>query len=495
MGDNRIFGDFLELKILNSPINISEHFLKLLEVGKSDTKLPEKKEYRDNLEYLKDQFLVVDLYEQIARLKEQSSSSVNIDRLKDKLTLMERRVTERVEVTDSSLYLKDFFKSNALNQKEQIVFLTLLKEEYGGKNDDYRDMNHLINIVSVDEYDRMENRTLFEDSSTLLDKKLIDYDEILNPFGGINRRFFILEDVLYKISHPRNISSKKRKKIKIDDKIKEQKFFEYFDPKTTLDDVVLNDDTKETLFNLLKHMDKRVIDRLKKWGIKNKSSGIEAKIMLYGAPGTGKTLTAHSLAKSLNRKILSFDCSKILSQYVGESEKNARKVFDTYYDLVKNMRNKPLFLLDEADQFLGQRSSNISGGSDKMYNQMQNIFLEQIEKFDGILIATTNMLENIDSAFSRRFNYKIEFKKPSLIQRKRLWSDMLPKNCNIDDVNIEELLRYELTGGQIKLVIRNTSYKIATKSNPKFKTVDFKNAISKELKGSFESSGQVGFFG
>ena len=107
--------------------------------------------------------------------------------------------------------------------------------------------------------------------------------------------------------------------------------------------------------------------------------------------------------------------------YVGESEKNVRAIFDKYYDLRKKSKTEPILLLNEADQFLSARTTSSASGSEKMHNQMQNIFLEQIERFDGILIATTNLLESLDKAFSRRFNYKIEFKKPNLKQRLQLW--------------------------------------------------------------------------
>ena len=77
----------------------------------------------------------------------------------------------------------------------------------------------------------------------------------------------------------------------------------------------------------MKQVDKKVVGRLVEWGVKDKKSGIDARIIFYGSAGTGKTMTAYSLAKSLKRQVLAFDCSKILSMYVGESEKNVRKIF------------------------------------------------------------------------------------------------------------------------------------------------------------------------
>ena len=152
-------------------------------------------------------------------------------------------------------------------------------------------------------------------------------------------------------------------------------------------------------------------------------------------------------------------------------------------------------LLNEADQFLSGRSTGSGSGSDKMHNQMQNIFLEQIEKFDGILIATTNLLENLDKAFSRRFNYKIEFIKPNKKQRLELWEKLLPSNLPLSkDFDMNELVKYDLTGGQIELVIKNTAYKIAVSSEPIFNVKDFEEQITKEQKGQFDSENKVGFF-
>ena len=131
--------------------------------------------------------------------------------------------------------------------------------------------------------------------------------------------------------------------------------FELIEPKKTLEEVVLNDKTKETLELLLSQVDKKVIDKLKKWGIKDKKKGIDARIIFYGAAGTGKTVTALALAKSLKKQVLSFDCSKILSMYVGESEKNVRKIFDDYKDLCTKTKSEPILLLNEADQFFKQQ--------------------------------------------------------------------------------------------------------------------------------------------
>lgn len=484
-----------KLELLNSSVSLSSSYLKLLENGTNDFILPEIKNYSDHLEYLQDQFFKIDLAQQLNVVKKNFDiNSPSSHRLKSKLVLLENRIKERIKVTNNSIMLEDFFKDNDLKEQEQTLFLALLKEEYSGGDGSIRDMNALIELISSDDYEKIKYRSLLEESSNLVSNSLVDYDEVLTAFGGINRNFYIPDEVLYKISHPTKKNTR-GPKIKLDSIIKEQDTFELINTTKTLEDVVLNDKTRETLNALLKQVDKDVMNRLKLWGLKDKKKGIEAKIIFYGVAGTGKTLTALAMAKSLKKDVLSFDCSKILSMYVGESEKNVRSIFDKYYELRDQTKSDPVMLLNEADQFLSSRTTGAGSGSDKMHNQIQNIFLEQIEKFDGILIATTNLLENLDKAFSRRFNYKIEFMKPNKKQRLELWNKLLPSNLPLDEAfDIDELASYELTGGQIELVIKNTAYKIAVSSEPIFKVEDFKEQISKEQKGQFDSENKVGFF-
>ena len=105
---------------------------------------------------------------------------------------------------------------------------------------------------------------------------------------------------------------------------------------------------------------------------------------------------------------------------LARASKNVRKIFDTTKKFAKKDGSEPVLLLNEADQFLSTRVES-SSGAEKMHNQMQNIFLEQIERFEGVLIATTNFLQSLDVAFSRRFDYKIEFKKPDYNGRLAIW--------------------------------------------------------------------------
>ncbi|WP_345993318.1 ATP-binding protein [Sulfurimonas sp. HSL-1716] len=481
------------LELLTGVVGLTSSFLKLLEEGSLEMSLPDVKPYADHLEYLQDQFFRIEMYQKMSSIRHNvHEHSLGIDRIQNKLKLLETRIVERIAQTAEDIVLDKFFKQKKLEKKEEIIFLALLREEYNATDASLREMTALIDLISFDDYDRIKNRSLLEDGSKLISEDIIDYEEMLNPFGGISRSFYISDEILQSIIHPQK--KKKVTKLKLDMLIKDQDIFELIDPETNLDDVVLNPKTKDTLHNLMRQVDKEVVARLVTWGIKDKKSGIDARIIFYGAPGTGKTMTAHSLAKSLKRQVLSFDCSKILSMYVGESEKNVRKIFDTYYELSSKTKTEPVLLLNEADQFLSSRSSGPGGGAEQMHNQMQNIFLEQIEKFKGILVATTNLLENIDVAFSRRFNYKIEFKKPDEKQRRELWKKMLPHGAPYEKgFDIDKLVRYSLTGGQIHLIVKNTAYSVAVKEEPLFTLEDFIAHIEKEKAGNFDNEKSMGF--
>ena len=492
--EDLVLNEIANIELLNINISLSSSFFKLLEANSKKHIQTEIKQYKDHLEYLQDQFSKIDLTQELNQVKKNfKKNSPNINNIESKLVLLENKIQNRVKVTSSKIVLENFFKTNNLEKEEKILFLALLKEEYGRSDNSIRDMNSLIDLISSSDYEKIKNRSFLDDDSKLISKTLIDYDEILMPFGGISKTFFIPDDVLSNIAHPKKAKNT-IKKIKLETLLKEQEIFELIDGNKSLDDVVLNETTRETINTLLKQVDKSVIDKLKHWGIKDKKKGIDAKIIFYGSSGTGKTLTSLAIAKVLKKQVLSFDCSKILSMYIGESEKNVRNIFDTFNSLTQRSKSQPILLLNEADQFLSTRTSNIASSGDKMHNQMQNIFLEQIERFDGILIATTNMIDSLDKAFSRRFNYKIEFKKPNLKQKKELWLKLLPSNFPLcDNFDVNNLAKYDLTGGQIELVIKNTAYSLAILDNPIFTNKAFEKQIGKELKGNFASENIMGF--
>ncbi|EAJ4548237.1 ATP-binding protein, partial [Campylobacter jejuni] len=386
----------LTLALLQSELSLSEYFLEFLE-AKPRLNFEKQEAYADYLEYLKDEFARIQLYERLSFIQKSAYNS----EIKNQIKLYERHIKERLKKSKFYNVLADIFKEYNLEHKEQIIFLALLKEEYALSNESSisREMNSLLSLISENDLERHKNKKLLQENAPLLN--LIECDEYLNAFGDISKSFFIIDEILQRII---NFEPKQSKKIKIESVLKDQDIFELIEPSTDINDIIMPENTKELLENILKQQDKKVLERLHSWGIKS-NKNIEAKIIFYGPAGTGKTMSALAMAKSMKKSVLSFDCSKILSKWVGESEQNVRKIFDTYKNIVQTCKQSPILLLNEADQFLSTRVDG-SSGSDKMHNQMQNIFLEQIERFSGVIIATTNFLESLDSAFSRRFDYK-----------------------------------------------------------------------------------------
>ena len=129
--------------------------------------------------------------------------------------------------------------------------------------------------------------------------------------------------------------------------------------------------------------------------------------LFYGAPGTGKTETVLQLARKTGRALMQVNISTIKDKYVGESEKNIKNLFDRYRQLVESEPIAPILFFNEADAIFNKRSENTERADDKMENARQNIFLQGMETLEGILIATTNLTSNLDSAFERRFIYKV----------------------------------------------------------------------------------------
>ena len=175
--------------------------------------------------------------------------------------------------------------------------------------------------------------------------------------------------------------------------------------------------------------------------------------LFYGAPGTGKTETVLQLARQTGRDILQVDVSKIKSCWVGESEKNIKSLFDSYKDKVKKSERAPILLFNEADAIINKRQEGAERSVDKMENSIQNIILQEMENLDGIMIATTNLAQNMDKAFERRFLYKIKFEKPALEARMHIWHEMIPTLSETDIKTIAE--RYDFSGGQIENIARH----------------------------------------
>jgi len=191
--------------------------------------------------------------------------------------------------------------------------------------------------------------------------------------------------------------------------------------------------------------------------------------LFYGAPGTGKTETVLQLARQTGRDIIQVNISEIKSMWVGESEKNIKRVFDKYRMKVNNSTVAPILLFNEADAIIGKRQEGAEHAVEKMENSIQNIILQEMENLNGILIATTNLVQNMDKAFERRFLYKIKFNKPTIEARMQIWRTMLP---DLREAVIQTLAeRYDFSGGQIENVARHYAIDTVLHGNASLETL------------------------
>lgn len=206
---------------------------------------------------------------------------------------------------------------------------------------------------------------------------------------------------------------------------------------------------------------------LSKENLNNIQNGLKAKgfptgicILLYGAPGTGKTESVYQIAKATNREIIHVDISQTKSCWLGESERLIQKIFDDYKNMCQKLKlngknDCPILLFNEADAIIQKRTEFRGGGAEKTENAMQNILLENLEKFDGIMIATTNLEINMDAAFERRFLYKIKFENPTLEAKTAIWQSKL--NWLPDEQAKQLANEYNFSGGEIDNVVRKAT--------------------------------------
>ncbi len=225
------------------------------------------------------------------------------------------------------------------------------------------------------------------------------------------------------------------------DKIKTRNL--YFSPALRKQLDFLSDSIQPKAFENLQN-------RLKEKGL---PTGVAA--IFYGTPGTGKTESVYQLAKASGRDVMQVDISEMKTCWYGESQKLVKGVFKKYERLCKKSKKAPILLFNEADAIFGKRMEQTSSSVDKTENAIQNIILEQMEKQQGILIATTNLEGNLDAAFERRFLFKVKFEKPGIEAKRMIWQDKLPllTESEADALAAE----YDFSGGEIDNIVRKAT--------------------------------------
>ncbi|MCO4761282.1 MAG: ATP-binding protein [Myxococcales bacterium] len=201
---------------------------------------------------------------------------------------------------------------------------------------------------------------------------------------------------------------------------------------------------------------------LHNWGFNQKMSTGKGLVALFsGEPGTGKTLCCTILANELDLELFQISIPRVVSKWIGETEKNIEKIFETA------RANHGMLLFDEADSLFAKRTK-VESSVDRYSNMATNMLLQEIENFEGIVVLTTNIEKNMDDAFKRRIQFKVHFPFPEPDMRAQIWQTLVPKTCPLDeDVDWDMLgKRFELSGGHIKNAVLRAAYQAAAEEVP-----------------------------
>ncbi|NUN15486.1 MAG: AAA family ATPase [Myxococcales bacterium] len=224
--------------------------------------------------------------------------------------------------------------------------------------------------------------------------------------------------------------------------------------KLSLDDLVLPIEEREKINEIIAACRNKDFVQ-NKWGLGTRLvTGKGISILFDGPPGTGKTLCAEIIARDLRRPLYRVNIPNVVSKWVGETEKNIAEIFN------RAKATQAMLLFDEADSLFAKRTE-VKSSNDRYANQEVNLLLQEIERFEGIVLMTTNLFGGLDDALKRRIQYRVTFPTPTAAERERIWRTLLPAETPLaKDVDLAWLAkRFEFSGGNIKNAIVRASYR------------------------------------
>lgn len=231
------------------------------------------------------------------------------------------------------------------------------------------------------------------------------------------------------------------------------------EPAAGWEDLVLPDKQKDALREIVAQVRHRALV-YQTWGFAAKSSrGLGVTALFSGPSGVGKTLAAEVLALELRLDLFRIDLSSVVNKYIGETEKNLRRVFD------EAEAAGAVLLFDEADALFGKRSE-VKDSHDRHANIEVSYLLQRVESYAGLAILTSNLPEALDTAFLRRLRFTVMFPFPDLAQRAEIWRCVLPAELPLEGVDVGKLARLNASGGQIRNIAVNAAFRAAVEGGP-----------------------------
>ncbi|MFB2974968.1 ATP-binding protein [Microseira sp. BLCC-F43] len=230
-------------------------------------------------------------------------------------------------------------------------------------------------------------------------------------------------------------------------------------PAATWDDLVLPEAPRQTLREIAAHVRQRT-KVYEQWGFASKGGrGLGISALFAGVSGTGKTMSAEVLAGELQLDLYRIDLSSVVSKYIGETEKNLRRVFDAAEG------GATILLFDEADAIFGKRS-DVKDSHDRYANMEVSYLLQRMESYQGLAILTTNLKDSLDTAFLRRIRFVVKYAFPDAKDRAEIWRRIFPKNTPTQGLDCNKLARLNVAGGNIRNIALNAAFMAADAGEP-----------------------------
>ncbi|MEG4395816.1 AAA family ATPase [Microcoleus sp. BROC3] len=230
-------------------------------------------------------------------------------------------------------------------------------------------------------------------------------------------------------------------------------------PAATWDDLVLPEAERQTLREIAAHVRQRT-KVYKEWGFAGKGDrGLGISALFAGTSGTGKTMSSEVLAGELQLDLYRIDLSSVVSKYIGETEKNLRRVFDAAES------GATILLFDEADAIFGKRS-DVKDSHDRYANMEVSYLLQRMESYQGLAILTTNLKDSLDTAFLRRIRFVVKYSFPDAKDRAEIWRRIFPKNTPTEGLDCVKLGRLNVAGGNIRNIALNAAFMAADAREP-----------------------------
>ena len=332
--------------------------------------------------------------------------------------------------------IDSIFKNKQINNSEKAVLFYIMSFSTAGI--DEFDLNYELEKFSADpSFPYLFMNRVASEKSILFKEGYLEFNEpFFADFSRVSLGERLKNELEIKYSEAKKAFAPKLLQIILPEDISSKKLFFNEENQQQIDEV----------FQLTSDVYDNVINRFEEHGLQ---PGLT--FLIHGTTGTGKTELVKQLAKQNNRVILMVDLSQIHSMHIGQSERNIKNLFSEYKSAIQYYERTPILIFNDADAIISNKGV-IEKQIDLSHNSVLNLLLQELENFEGILIATTNSISNIDSAFDRRILYKLCLEKPDNATRFSILKQNF-KDLN-DDVLLKVANEYSLTGAQIENIKR-----------------------------------------